>query len=476
MKLKSKVPIVQGDQPHDHLKDDGLSAVLQRCRRRERALVFHGRLNHWSRFTLTALALLLVAATLGKRLGFVAPLVPSLIAIALVLLISIIRSGMKWQTFRLPRWSVVAWLDKHSLARGQLMTLSENANSGLSVSIPRTALLLPFPPLAWKMFFFSWIGVAGLTVLFHFTPVSALQSAEQHSSPLRVQAATENLERLKLLDPKSQAFVAAARKSLEKLSGKQDGLTRADFDALERLEGITQEKLEQKNEQLQRQRDSLSKLESLIAENEAEEGSASAARQLAEELNKQRDTLQGAGLPREMMDKLINRAQEMAEKAEAQAQDAPSEQKKNPRPAFSAAAIESLKNAIGELKERTEPSWRPGKPPGGQPGDGESENPTAGSGAQGDGVGEEGGPVPLKYSNRSDLPEGDFASETFGTRASPDTVMLATSMSRRGQAPQHDESGQSTRTFQEGTTTPFEERTVLPRHRAMLEEYFGNNP
>jgi hypothetical protein len=320
-------------------------------------------------------------------------------------------------------------------------------------------------------------------------PAARPRSPAQATAPLRVQRLERKLDELQKLDPSQQAFVEKARKTLSKMAAQEDGLTKADFDALERISDKTGEKMEEGVDRVQAARDSLSKLEDLVTRSESNEGAAGTARQLAESLQKNSEHLKKGGLPQDVLDRLVKRAEEAAQKGDS-GPEGDEALKEN----FSPADVKKLRDAIGEFQDFAVQQLKgqspPGSPQEGGPGEGapgatgNTPGAPGGKGAPGGPEGDtdaEGGPggpgggqafSPLRFSNDEAPLQGDFVDETFRAGASPETVTLATGMSRRGEEAVPD-APDSTRTFRSGADAPYEERTVLPRHRAVLEAYFG---
>ena len=195
----------------------------------------------------------------------------------------------------------------------------------------------------------------------------------------------------------------------------------------------------------------LDTLDKLVAAYEAARGGQGTAGALREHLDRMRDALERAGLDAATLRDLAEQARARAARNRPGAGASSSSQT-----GFDPHAAQSLRAQIGKLRKI-------------------SESQIAGDSGSG-GVNRGPGVAPLELNHRTQSADDlRFDSSTFATSPSQDTVLLGGSLSRRAEDAHADPLGTVDRRFEAGTDTEFWPKHVEPRHRAVLERYFGTS-
>jgi hypothetical protein len=430
------------------LSEAQVEVLLRRCRNRLRMWRALRLIEAWSRTCWPGLALVLLAIAIARV--FAQPLGWAIPAFACALLIGLART-LRAGVPRLPDWWLAARVDRIAGARGALLQRFELGAT--QAPIPARALSVPLGPRApWRVL----AGAAAVALAYALClaiPVPHPRTvAAVDIRPLPVQRVEQLIKRVDARAAADRAFVANARKTLRALAAKQGGLGRSDFDALERIEQRANTLLERKAAAAGERGKTLDALDQLVAAYEAAQGGDGTAGALQQHIEEKRDALERAGLDGETLQKLAEQAGKQAGK---QGQDG--QGKGKGQGGFDPEAADSLRAQIGELRKL---------------GASAGEQNETGSG----GIDRGPGVAPLEMTHRTQSAErARFDDQTFGTAPSRDTVLLGSSQSKRAEERHADAQGTTDRQFENGTDTEFWPKHVEPRHRALLEHYFGSD-
>jgi hypothetical protein len=430
------------------LSEAQVEVLLRRCRGRLRMWRALRVIEAWSRTCWPGLALLLLAVAAAR--AFAQPLGWAPAAFACTLLGSLawtLRAGVP----QLPDWWLAARVDRIAGARGALLQRFELGTA--RNPIPASAAAVPLGPrVPWRLL----AGVAMLSAAYALCLAIPIPHSQAMTPvdirPLPVQRVEQLIKRVDTRAAADRAFVANARKTLSALAAKQGGLGRSDFDALERIEQRASSLLERKAAAAGERAKTLDALDQLVAVYQAEQGGQGTAGALQQHIERERDELERAGLDGAMLQKLAEQASKQAAKQGKDGQG-----KGKGQSGFDPEAADSLRAAIGEMRKLSEQA---------------AKQDQQGSG----GVDRGPGIASLEMSHKTQSANGArFDADTFSTAPSRDTVLLGSSQSKRGEDRHADPQGTTDRQFETGTDTEFWPKHVEPRHRALLEHYFGSN-
>jgi hypothetical protein len=429
------------------LSEAQVEVLLRRCQNRLRVWRALRLIEAWSRTCWPGLALVLLAIAVAR--AFAQPLGWAIPAFAGALLFSLawtLRAGVP----QLPDWWLAARVDRIAGARGALLQRFELGAT--QAPIPASALSVPLGPRApWRML----AGAATVALAYALClaiPVPHSQAvAPVGIRPLPVQRLEQLIKRVDTHAAADRAFVANARKTLSALAAKRDGLGRSDFDALERIEQRASTLLERKAAAAGERAKTLDALDRLVAAYEAAQGGDGTAGALQQHIENKRDELERAGLDGDALQKLAEQAGKQSAK-----QGKGGQGKGKGQGGFDPDAADSLRAQIGEMRKLSA---------SGQQGE-------TGSG----GIDRGPGVAPLEMTHQMQSADhARFDDQTFSTAPSRDTVLLGSSQSKRAEQRHADPQGTTDRQFENGTDTEFWPKHVEPRHRALLEHYFGSD-
>lgn len=430
------------------LSEAQVEVLLRRCRGRLRAWRALRVIEAWSRTCWPGLALLLLAIAVAR--AFAQPLGWALPVFACTLLGSLAwtwRAGVP----PLPDWWLAARVDRLAGARGALLERFELGAT--HAPIPLSAQAVPLGPrVPWRLLAGAAMIAAAYAACLAIPIPRSQAMGPVDIRPLPVQRVEQLIKRVDTRAAADRAFVDNARKTLSALAAKRDGLGRSDFDALERIEQRASTLLERKAAAAGERAKKLDALDQLVAAYEAAQGGQGTAGALQQHIERERDELERAGLDGAMLQKLAEQAGKQAAKQGKNGQADGKGQS-----GFDPEAADSLRAAIGEMRKLSE-------------GTGKQEQTGSGGVDRGPGI------APLELSHQARSADGTrFDADTFSTAPSRDTVMLGSSQSKRAEERHVDPQGTTDRQFETGTDTEFWPKHVEPRHRALLEHYFGTN-
>ena len=439
-------------------------ALLSRCARQRTRLFVTRFAEAFGLRVWPGLVLLLCAFAAARALHTEAtPWAFALAALWIVL--CLLWTLRKREAFRSPHWLFVAFVDSRSGATGALMRYFERRDASAVAEIPRAALSLRLgPELPWRLLAAGLLTCAAFVACAYWPVPVAKVHAPVQVTALPVARAQRLLERIVAKNPQVKAFVTQANKTVAALQAKQNGLSAADFDALERIEQHAKQLLAGQAESQLTRKQALKAMDDLLAAHEAKSGDRESAEALAAGLESMRDALSGSGLDEERVQALIEQArQREAQQGQdgkdgQQGQDGengkkPGKGSQSAKGGFDAASVRALREQIGQLQSVSQGQ-------GTGEGDDGSGGPSRGPGA-----------ASLQMTNDSKLGES-FEANTFETKRDPQTVVLSTSLSKREEAPKSDAQDVSGRQFEAGSDTQYWYKHLSPSRRAVLERYF----
>jgi hypothetical protein len=400
-----------------------------------------------------------VAGLVGRLLGWpILVLVPCLVVATALATIRIWRAG-RW---RVPDWQIAAWLDRASGARGAVMRLVETGHGEADVPASANDLQpeLPRDPRpAAELLVMALTAVAALLVA-PPAPRTAPSIAVEQVAAL-VEAAD--------LDP---ALAEQARRELEALRHRADGLRPQDFAVLERLAQAAR----QERQESAPSSGALSRWSTDVQRwSDSEPALDQAATAEAERLLAAAEGLPGAQPVREALQRLHERRQEQARTPGPQQRQAVEQARRALQEQLSRLQIGA--EAVAEAIPGDARGTGPAAPGEGAPEGGEGSPDAEGEGDQpGDGQpGRGGGPSPLVLGDPT-APRAETGPATWlGTPGAAPSVVLGRSLTRRGEDSAAPAAGPDVG-FAPGTTTPYWQKRSLPRHEAALRAYFSESP
>jgi hypothetical protein len=419
-----------------------LASLEARCRRQARRLEARAVFERWSQGSWVGLSVLLLVLGVAKAAGqFRERLVYALPAwVAATALWAL------WGRRRREAWPWVAYLDRVGGQRGRLMKAFELGERDVRFDPALSTLSFPGRPALRSLW--GWLVVALSAALLDWVPAPTIAaSIGERPTPLHVERASRMVDELERMDPRAEAFVDSARRTLRRLAAKSEGLQRSDFESVERIATHASSLLDRRARRLESQRRAIEALRDIAANRPGDPQNAGRGGTLAERLGRQRELLERSGLSPEQVRSLLDEARKLESGESGSGGRASPEA----RQAFTERAIRSIRRAMGEKRELS-----------------------AGRGAGQAGVSRGPGSAPLELSHDTREPaDPSFRDMSYSARRSRDTVVLAMGRSRRGEAGRADFRGRSARDFAAGGETFYRERDVSPRHRAVLESYFG---
>jgi hypothetical protein len=371
-------------------------------------------------------------------------------------------------------WRLVAYLDRRGGARGALMRAVELGDTTQGVSAH--LLAVPFPAQRLGRGWWGFAGVAASIVLLYAVEpanVAVVGGRQQQGPPLLVQRVSRVVDRLPLSDQRTAAFVESARRTLSQLASKSAGLSRSEFEALERIRRHSESLLRQRGDALALRRHAIASLEQVLATHESGTSTAGQGGTMAGELKRQRDLLERAGLSAAQIEQLLDAARKLAPDGDPAGDGEPGSP--GHQGAFSRQASAALREAIGELRRlNAVPGATQGAPPGAEA-SGPGGSTEGSDGPPGTGPGG-GGLTALELSGNTQNTGDPLLDRPFSALPSRQTVLLGLGRSQRGDPAVVDRGSGGARSFQPPETTRHQQRSVSPSHRAVLEVYFGGEP
>ncbi|MCP4699515.1 MAG: hypothetical protein GY862_22105 [Gammaproteobacteria bacterium] len=424
--------------------------LILRCKRRRLLTQFVNGFKNFSRMVQPGLALILSLLILANAVNIphmiILPAIPAWIAICLA------RAAYCRERWNIPKWRLPAYLDRHSGANGALMRFFETGAG----TVPGEALKLRFPRIFPRQAMALWLLMLSGYVAWYLMPVRAAENtlAPTAYTPLPVQQTQDLVAGLAEHRPENDPFVQSAEDTLEKLRKRATGLEREDFTALEMLQEQAAEQLTREMAKLGDADELMNDFENMIAEFDQQNSLNNLqSMDLQEALQRLGELPPGMGTEqlKQLLSELESKSGQNSRQGQAQQGEA-----------FARADIESLKAQIKEYRAQL----------GQQQAQACAVINKAGKG----GISRGPGSSPLKYDHLAFQRENaTLAPHTF--RSNPDeknTVVLAQGMTKRAEQGTSDPQTLGGRNFQAGTDTPYWRKRTLPRHRSVLEHYFGN--
>ncbi|MEY4579197.1 MAG: hypothetical protein RL701_3900 [Pseudomonadota bacterium] len=439
------------------LNEAQIQALLARCERRRRVLQGLAWFEHWARLCGRGLTLVLLPLVCARALGM------SLAWLSPVLVVWCVAS-LAWALPRLagcarPAWQLPAYVDRASGAQGAL--LQHHAGQRACDPVPLVAASLRLPvrwPVRTLLSAAALAFAYGLCLMVPLPTAAKSHTAATGGTSLAIERTAQLLQRLPARDPEVHAFQAAAQATLRNLSAQTAGLSRSDFDTLERIEAHSRSLMSHEasaqsaNAAAEGSRAALSAFAKLLSEYAAAEGAAVQAAALQAGLTELRTQLEQAGLDAAALEQL-------ARAAEAGAKQKPGD--KPGQAVFDREAVKALRKQIGQLEASPEPGT------GDKTAAGDGSSPSHDAPTQ----------TPLQKNHvTQDRPGTRFTPTTFAAQAEQETVSLGTGLGQHTEKPvRGPATSASTQQFDTGSDTEFWHLHRSPQLRSVLERYFDGN-
>jgi len=520
----------KGGDPRDEWVEAGdarLDDLLQRCARVRRRHSLLAAFDAFSRPALPGVAATLPAALLLRMVGWstVGAAVAALGWVALCWAWTLRRSP-RWLV---PEWRVPAYVDRAAGARGALMQIAETGG-GRAVTV--RVLTAPLPRRSSRSLLLKW-GALLTALILSFAAPRAEDDERTAFTPIPVERARDRIEELRRHLPADDPFVRSADETLARLAERRNGLEPADLAALDRVGGMAERELAKAIDSERRADRILADLEeSLRAVAAADHASVASGRDAAalrhdgspglaavpgsgsggaapsaerpgapttsapaavrdsattppaarasapSDATERASDPSGGGASDENGDELgpgaaprtqLARAVEEARRGAASTTGAPPSllervdqlARSAKADATSATTADRLAEQVAALRDAHSAA------------DGRGRNRGDGSGAASRGP----ATAPLGSAPSIEMANTPFRDLTFEVGEAPSTVLLDTP-----RLPQREESGDpltapvdaAPHSFTDDAETPFRERRVLPRHRAVVRDYFSD--
>jgi hypothetical protein len=292
------------------------------------------------------------------------------------------------------------------------------------------------------------------------------QSGAGQLAPLPIRKTQDLVKRLEAAGQTDRAFMESARRTLKRLEQREAGLNREDFEALKRLETGALRRMSRRLQQLQQQRELLRTFDQELARLQGgADVSGKQARDLAGKLAELEAHLGSSGMNVRELRRLLKAAREAAgqggKSGKKGVKKAGGKGGKGSGPRFSAGSLRALRRQVSALRKVNFEQLASAAQQDGQPGKG--------------GVNRGPGVAPLRYSHET-VKHGSarFASRGFSSDQGESTVLLAANLSKTAEESHADRQGVSKRRFEAGTDTRYWQKRLKPRHRSVLQRYFGD--
>lgn len=434
------------------LSEAQIGALLRRCERWRALLVGVGWFERWTRLYAVGLVAGLALLACGRALAWpLSWLMPCLVAWTAL---SAAWSLRRLRAHAIPHWQLPAYVDRMSGARGALMLRQAGHAALVPSAAEQVRFRLPWPRkvLGGAVLFALAYALCWWLPLPAATPPPAAGDA-----PLAIQRASRIVQQLQAHDAQTRTFKTAAQQTLRALAAQQNGLSRADFDTLARIEAHGKSLLSRAAAAPSDAREALAAADALLSAYAASAGGAREAESLRAGLEGMRDALQNAGLDAGALQAMAEQARQQGSQSKGDPKAKADQQAQPGGPgAFDSKSVEALRQQIGQLQQMAAQQGE-GKPGGGPGRDGPLITTT---------------PLELNH-HTQERADARFESNTFSTRPGGDTVLLSSGASKRTEtAPRAPARNVSSQQFEAGSDTTYWHERRSPQLRGVLERYF----